>query len=146
MPSSSGSLSLRKGRYSQAGHAYHVTLVVQRRKTVFNDFQSARLVIKSLMLSDEMEVTETLSFCVMPDHIHWLFCLKSGSLSQTVARVKSNYSRISNTKIWQDGFHDHLIRTDENLTSVARYIVANPIRAKLVDSVADYPHWDATWL
>jgi len=29
---------------------------------------------------------------------------------------------------------------------VARYIVANPLRAGLVESVRDYPHWDAIWL
>ncbi|MFV3290267.1 transposase, partial [Pseudomonas sp. NY11955] len=29
---------------------------------------------------------------------------------------------------------------------VARYIVANPIRAGLVSRVGDYPHWDAVWL
>jgi len=29
---------------------------------------------------------------------------------------------------------------------VARYIVANPIRAGLVDNIGQYPYWDAVWL
>ncbi|MFV3292807.1 transposase, partial [Pseudomonas sp. NY11955] len=29
---------------------------------------------------------------------------------------------------------------------VARYIIANPIRAGLVSRVGDYSHWDAVWL
>jgi len=29
---------------------------------------------------------------------------------------------------------------------MARYIVANPLRAGLVERIGDYPLWDATWL
>ena len=36
--------------------------------------------------------------------------------------------------------------SDEDLVAVARYIVANPVRAGLVKNVRDYPHWDAVWL
>jgi putative transposase len=32
------------------------------------------------------------------------------------------------------------------LLSAARYIVANPLRAGIANSLAEYPHWDATWL
>jgi hypothetical protein len=29
---------------------------------------------------------------------------------------------------------------------MARYIIANPLRAGLVDRIGDYPLWDAMWL
>ena len=48
--------------------------------------------------------------------------------------------------VWASAYHDHAIRDDEDLRAVARYIVANPLRAGLVKSVADYPFWDAVWL
>ncbi|MFB6261862.1 MAG: transposase, partial [Thiohalorhabdaceae bacterium] len=48
--------------------------------------------------------------------------------------------------VWQPGFHDRAIRREEDLEAVARYVVANPLRAGLVDRIADYPHWDAAWL
>ncbi len=48
--------------------------------------------------------------------------------------------------MWQKGFHDHAIREEEDLRAVARYVVANPVRAGLVQSVRDYPHWDARWV
>jgi REP element-mobilizing transposase RayT len=47
---------------------------------------------------------------------------------------------------WQRGFYDYAIRQDEDLKKLARYIVANPLRAGLVESIGDYPHWDAKWL
>ena len=48
--------------------------------------------------------------------------------------------------IWQPAYFDHALRVDANLKQVARYIVANPLRAGLVQKLGDYPHWDAVWL
>jgi uncharacterized protein with ACT and thioredoxin-like domain len=53
---------------------------------------------------------------------------------------------MENRKIWQQDFHDHALRMEEDVKSVARYIVANPLRAGLVMKIGDYSHWDAKWL
>jgi REP element-mobilizing transposase RayT len=90
----------------------------------------------------------------MPDHLHWLMSLSAGiSLSDVIGRMKRHVSRKINsdlggigTGIWQRGFHDHALRSDEDVRDVARYIVANPLRAGLVKRVGDYPLWDAVWL
>ena len=49
-------------------------------------------------------------------------------------------------RFWQSGYHDHAVRSDEQLIATARYIVANPLRARLVRRIGDYPLWDAVWL
>lgn len=43
-------------------------------------------------------------------------------------------------------FYDHALREEDDLKGIARYIVANQIRAGLVEKIGDYPHWDAVWL
>ncbi len=48
--------------------------------------------------------------------------------------------------LWQKGFYDHALRENENVQGIARYIVANPLRAGLVEQVGDYPLWDAVWV
>lgn len=48
--------------------------------------------------------------------------------------------------IWQANYHDHAVRKEEDLKEIARYIVANPLRAKLVSRIGDYSLWDAVWL
>lgn len=141
-----GSNAIRKGRVSLENRVYHVTLPTLRRQDAFACFDKAQRLKHCIRNSDESGLTETLCFCIMPDHIHWLLKLTSASLSQVIARVKSQYSRDTATKIWQDGFHDHAIRSDESLINVARYIVANPLRAGLVSKVGNYPHWDSIWL
>ncbi|UZE26759.1 transposase [Pseudomonas asplenii] len=57
-----------------------------------------------------------------------------------------NASRGQSGQVWQRGFHDRLIRRDEDLPGVARYVIANPVRAGLVKRVHDYPLWDAIWV
>ena len=34
----------------------------------------------------------------------------------------------------------------DKMLDVARYIVANPLRAGLVTKIGDYPFWNAVWL
>ena len=66
--------------------------------------------------------------------------------------MKGRSSRLINKHLgkegalWQAAFHDHALREEEDLREISRYIVANPLRAGLVGSLADYPHWDAVWL
>ena len=89
----------------------------------------------------------------MPDHLHWLLQANSQrSLSASVCVVKSGAARQVNAlrgtlgRVWQRGFYDRAVRREDDLVDIARYIVANPVRAGLVRSIRDYPHWDAIWL
>ncbi|HEY4530810.1 MAG TPA: hypothetical protein VIG97_10885 [Luteimonas sp.] len=47
---------------------------------------------------------------------------------------------------WQPGFHDRALRAEEDLLAVARYVVANPIRAGLCRGFGAWPYWDAVWI
>ena len=141
------SSSLRKGRYSEPGRAYAITSVCQNRYPFFDDFYRARLLVNVLRASDSLGATRTLCYVVMPDHFHWLFELgHQGDLSQAVRSVKAISSRRIGRCLWQRGFHDHAIRDGEEIKPIARYIIANPLRAGIVHSLRDYSHWDAVWI
>jgi REP element-mobilizing transposase RayT len=138
---------LRKGRYSEPGRLYVVTAVTRHREPVFEDLLAARILVRTLRREQEMARAQTLAFVVMPDHIHWLLRLGEGAaLSSVVRAVKAVSAHRLGRAVWQDGFHDRAIRREEDLAAVARYIVANPLRARLVERIGDYPHWDAVWL
>jgi REP element-mobilizing transposase RayT len=138
---------LRKGRVSLPGQVYHVTTITLDRQAVFSDLQSARFLINALRQAQTRGEATTLAFVVMPDHMHWLMQLDAGaSLSNVVGAVKAVTAHELGERIWQTGFHDHALRREEDLATLARYIVANPVRAGLVQRVGDYPHWDAVWL
>ncbi len=83
----------------------------------------------------------------MPDHWHGLVELgERDNLSIVMNRLKAFTSRSMNGPVWDRGFHDRALRRDENVIAVARYIVANPLRAGLVQNVMDYPYWHCVWL
>ena len=138
---------LRAGRYSEAGRVYHVTAVTNGRYPFFSNSDLARRVCRTLLWSDYSEATTTLCYVLMPDHLHWLFQLGDGeSLSKVMLRVKGRSGRLCGSAVWQKGYHDHAVRKEESIRDVARYIVANPLRAGLVSSLRDYPYWNAAWL
>ena len=142
---------LRAGRRSAANQVYLVTTVTQHRLPLFRDYSAGRLVVESIRKTECSALT--LAFVVMPDHLHWLLQLRPRyELSQVVGFVKSRTTRAVNLRyahsgtLWKDGFHDHALRREESLRHCARYIIANPVRAGLVERAGDYPLWDACWL
>ena len=148
-----GTSETRIGRFSECNRIYHVTTVTHQRSTVFNRLANGRAVVKAMKCEQECGGSTTLAFVVMPDHLHWLVQIDgSRSLSETVCVVKSGSARQINSgarvlrRIWQRGFHDHAVRREEDIVNIARYIVANPVRAGLVKSVWHYPLWDAVWV
>lgn len=144
---------LRKHRFSKANHYYLITTVTHNRARLFERFSYARVVIRCLILADASRYSTTIGFVVMPDHIHWVFKLgEIKTLSNTVGFVKGlsarriNQQRSISGAIWQHGFHENMIRGEGDLREIIRYVVANPLRAGLVTTVADYPHWDCCYL
>ena len=143
---------LRKGRFSGIGTTYVVTTVVLRRQPLFADPALAGIVRSRLRQSDAEGASQTHAWVLMPDHLHWLFTLRGGGLSACVGRFKARSAHALNRArgqvgaVWQDGFHDHGLRNDEDLRAHARYIMANPLRAGLVADIRDYPHWGCRWV
>ncbi|QKZ05101.1 REP-associated tyrosine transposase [Pseudomonas eucalypticola] len=144
--------SLRTGRFSQCGQIYTVTTVTEGRIAHFEDLGLGRLLVKEMRAVEQAGRLSSLAWVVMPDHLHWLFELRSGSLGDVVGRVKARSGYAINTRLalqgplWQKGYYDRALRKEEDLRQAARYIIANPLRAGLVQRVADYPLWDAVWL
>ena len=144
---------LRKGRCSIPNHHYAVTIVCHDRKRLFSSLTSAQIAINNLYLFDKQQDIQTICYVLMPNHLHWLFQLKNTlTLGQVVGQFKGRTSHQiksatpSLERVWQAGYYDHCIRDEEDLIEQARYIVANPLRAKLVESVKDYPYWNCIYL
>ncbi|NWL79270.1 transposase [Pseudomonas taiwanensis] len=144
--------NLRKGRLSEPGRIYLLTTVTQQRMPLFACWDSACLVARELHTPQDVTDIQTLAWVLMPDHLHWLVQLHTGTLEAHVRRLKSrsaigvNARTHSSGRLWQKGFHDHALRREEDVRAVARYVVANPLRAGLVEKLGDYPFWDAIWL
>ena len=152
MPNFPASHRLRRGRYDESNRIYLLTTNTFRRAPVFEDFTLGRLVVTQLRNAQQQGIANSLAWVVMPDHFHWLIELQQGSLADLMRKAKSLSTKAVHQAtgrkitLWQKGFHDRALRREEDLVKVARYVVANPLRAGLVAKLGDYPLWDAIWV
>ncbi|MCP5351896.1 MAG: transposase [Chromatiales bacterium] len=143
---------LRKGRVSEPGRIYLITTVTHDRARILDNLIAARIAAQEIQRPHSSGKISSLAWVLMPDHLHWLLQLNAGELSRVVQQFKSrsaialNQARQGHGQVWQAGFHDRALRLDEDLRSVARYLIANPLRAGLAERVGDWPYWDAVWL
>ena len=144
--------NLLKGRFSEPNRAYFVTTVTHRRQPVFLDLYCARDLVHCIKQIHESNRVVSLSWVIMPDHFHWLVQLNDPVLSEVMNELKGMSSRKINQrlgvggKLWQKSYFDRATRDGEDIREVARYIVANPLRAGIAGNIDEYPHWDAIWL
>jgi len=79
----------------------------------------------------------------MPSHLHLLIQGSQGSrLLPFVKYFKQTSSfdcRGETTRLWQRSFYDRVLRVEEDLEGVARYIWGNPVRAGIVDDSERFP-------
>ena len=143
---------LRQGRISLIGNYYLLTTTTAHRRPLFHDPVAARCVINSMRSLDAAGHTQTLACMVMPDHLHWLMRLSGRlSLSEVMQRFKGRSARELNRStqnsepIWQKGFHDRAMRSEDALRTSARYLIENPLRAGLANRIGDYPWWYSVW-
>jgi len=151
MPNQPHSKDLRKGRYSEANRIYHITTTTFDRQPWFKDFECARIVVKKM--KQEQKKAQTLAYVLMPDHLHWLLQLQQNADISNVVKIIKTLSALEINRhlkrkgaLWQPGFHDHALRNEEDIQGIARYIVANPLRAGIAEKIGDYPLWDAVWI
>jgi REP element-mobilizing transposase RayT len=82
----------------------------------------------------------------MPDHLHALVegMQADSDFLRFVAMFKQRaafrHTRQRSAALWQEGFFEHVLRDEDDLESVAAYIIENPIRAGLCRDVSEYPH------
>lgn len=148
-----GHAALRNGRASICNTAYLITTTTQNREPLFSHFPAACSAARCFDDAALLRESGMLAWVLMPDHAHWLLQLgEADNLGDVIGRLKSASSRHTNRtlnrtgSLWSKAFHDHALREEEDLQAVARYIVANPLRAGLAKRIGDYPFWNAIWL
>jgi putative transposase len=88
---------------------------------------------------------DVLVYCFMPDHLHALVEGRddNSSFPAFVAAFKQrsavDYATAHRGRLWQEGYWDRVLRTQQSTVEAVRYIAANPVRAGLVEDPCRYP-------
>ncbi|MDX1285081.1 MAG: transposase [Draconibacterium sp.] len=95
---------------------------------------------------------ENEAFCIMPNHVHWVFCLyekdEAGKpvylqdIMHSVKRYSANkINKVENRKgtLWQKESFDTTIRDEKHMYNVIEYTLNNPVKAGFVKNREDWP-------
>ena len=90
--------------------------------------------------SDNNSLVKIIAYCFMPTHFHLVLKqLKHNGISIFMRRILDSYAKYFNIKtkrkgpLWESRFKNVILRTDEILLHVTRYVHLNPVTAYLVD-------------
>ena len=83
-------------------------------------------------------------YVLMPDHLHlfvkgdanFMLSRWMGGLKRAIAVKLGCRSR----ELWQPGFFDHVLRSDESYEEKWNYVKENPVRAGLVQIASEWPY------
>ena len=124
---------------------YFLTFCASERRIVFTNSEVVDLVRDQILTTASSFDVAIVVDCFMPDHVHLLVEGETESadtlafVHQAKQRSGYTFSQRWKTRLWQPSFYDRVLRDDDSVLSVARYIVENPVRAGLTASPREYP-------
>ncbi len=125
---------------------YFVTTCTAFRTPTFTDATVAENAIALILKSAASHGFAIVAYCVMPDHVHLLVAgeREDADLGRFVKHTKQvtgfAHSQSKHAELWQPGYHERVLRDEEATLTVARYILENPVRAGLAETLGEWPH------
>jgi putative transposase len=107
------------------------------RRPVFDNGEIYEIVRTDLLRTAAADDVQIIAYCFMPDHLHLLTegCSESADTREFARafRQQSGYRFrcLWRGRLWQEGYYDRVLRSSEDTMEIARYIIANPVRAGL---------------
>lgn len=100
---------------------------------------------KDFNFEKNKKIVEIISYCLMPNHYHFLINqLQDNGISEFISKVSNSYTKYFNTRhnrvgpLLQGQFKAVRIESDEQLLHVSRYIHLNPIVSFLIKDIKEY--------
>jgi putative transposase len=146
--------SLRLPGFDYRGcHRYFLTYGTFARTRHFLSADIVTLVSTQFLRAAAKQRFDILTYCFMPDHVHLLVeATDDGCDGKAFIKSSKQYSGYhfkakTGRQLWQRDSFERVLRNTEGSLAVARYILANPVRAGLVQRPFDYPYsgsfvWD----
>jgi putative transposase len=129
-------------QYKEYRHPFsHLLRISEVKKSGLQNY------INSLSIMSE-KLVQIIAYCFMPTHFHFaLKQLADRGISTFINNLLNSYTRYFNKKInrkgplWEGRFSKVLVRNDEQLLHLTRYIHLNPVTARLREKPED---WNAS--
>jgi REP-associated tyrosine transposase len=126
---------------------YFLTLCTHQRALYFVEGQHVALVSEQFQRASREQAFAVIAYCFMPDHVHLLVAGErdDADLKRFMKYAKQysgfNFRQLTGLFLWQRYGYERVLRNEETTPAVARYTIANPVRAGIVRAPADDPFW-----
>lgn len=127
------------------GAFYHITSRGDRREPIYLDKADFVDFIALLATVCERFNWCCHAYCLMTNHYHLLIETPEGNLSRGMRHLNGVYTQRFNKRhqhighVFQGRFKAIIVDADTYLQELARYIVLNPVRAKMVKTAGQWP-------
>ena len=131
-------------RLDHAGAIWHVTSRGNEKQAIFLDDRDRRQFLGGLARVVEACRWQVHAYVLMGNHYHLLFETPEPTLSRGMQRLNGSYTQKFNWRhervghLFQGRFRSILVERESHLLELIRYVVLNPVRAGLVQDVADW--------
>ncbi len=127
------------------GALYHVTARGNAQQGIYLDDEDRHIFLSVLAEVVGRFTWICHAYCLMDNHYHLLIETPQANLSLGMRQLNGVYSQRLNRRhgragqVFQGRFKAILVERDSYLLELARYIVLNPLRARMVRSISHYP-------
>ena len=127
-------------RIEYAGAVYHITSRGNEKKAVFKSDQDRINFLNTLQHVKKRYNWICHAYCLMDNHYHLLIETPDGNLAIGMRQLNGVYTQLFNKlhgrtgHLFQGRYKSILIQKDSHLLEVCRYVVLNPVRAKMVEA------------
>lgn len=131
-------------RIEYAGALYHVTARGNARASIFKDDGDRKTFLATLGKVVARYNWLCHAYCLMGNHYHLLIETPESNLSRGMRQLNGIYTQAFNRRhrrvghVLQGRFKAILVDKDSYLLELSRYIVLNPVRAKMVKQPNNY--------
>jgi putative transposase len=127
-------------RIEYPGAVYHITSRGNEKKAVFKGDQDRINFLNTLQHVNKRCNWICHTYCLMDNHYHLLIETPDGNLAIGMRQLNGVYTQLFNKlhgrtgHLFQGRYKSILIQKDSHLLEVCRYVVLNPVRAKMVET------------
>lgn len=127
-------------RIEYAGAVYHVTSRGNARKKLFADNQDREIFIAALSSVVKRYNWLCHAYCLMDNHYHLMIETPDANLSIGMRQLNGVYTQKYNRRhkrpghVFQGRFKAILVDKENYLLEICRYVVLNPVRARMVET------------
>ena len=130
------------------GAFYHITSRGDGREAIFLDHNDFSRFIEHLGEVCQRYNWRCHAFCLMTNHYHLVIETPDGNLSQGMRQLNGVYTQRFNRRharvghVFQGRYKAILVDVDAYMLELARYVVLNPVRAKMVKAAGQW-YWSS---